>query len=85
MANPTEQKWLLCRVGARRCAIPLAYAAETMRAAGFQARLRCPELAVLLTTGYANEGDRDRSDRLIREPYHGNELAAKLREALSSG
>jgi purine-binding chemotaxis protein CheW len=33
MANPTEQKWLLCRVGTRCCGIPLAYATETMRTA----------------------------------------------------
>jgi two-component system, NtrC family, sensor kinase len=52
-----------------------------------QARLRCPELGVLLTTGYGNEGDRGPSDiyPLIRKPYRGNELAAKLREALSTG
>jgi purine-binding chemotaxis protein CheW len=33
MTNPTEQKWLLCRVGALRCAIPLVYVTETMRTA----------------------------------------------------
>jgi hypothetical protein len=55
------------------------------RALADEARLRCPELGVLLTTGYGNEGDRH-SDiyPLIRKPYRGNELAAKLREALSS-
>lgn len=33
LMKPTEQKWLLCRVGSRRCAIPLAFVSETMRAA----------------------------------------------------
>jgi len=55
------------------------------RALADQARQRCPELAVLLTTGYGNEGDHSDIYSLIRKPYRGNELAAKLREALSSG
>ena len=29
----TEQKWLLCRIGTRLCAIPLAFVTETMRPA----------------------------------------------------
>lgn len=33
MTIPTEEKWLLCRVGTRRCAIPLACVIETMRTA----------------------------------------------------
>lgn len=50
-----------------------------------QARLRHPELKVLLTTGYGNNGEPDQNDvyHLIRKPYRGAELAAKLREALS--
>ena len=31
--EPTGRKWLLCRIGTRRCAIPLAFVTETMRAA----------------------------------------------------
>jgi purine-binding chemotaxis protein CheW len=30
--EPSEQQWLLCRIGTRRCAIPLSVVAETMRA-----------------------------------------------------
>jgi two-component system, NtrC family, sensor kinase len=56
------------------------------RALADQARLRDPSLGVLLTTGYGNNGDGGQSDTypLIHKPYRGNELAAKLREVLSS-
>jgi purine-binding chemotaxis protein CheW len=33
MMKPTKQQWLLCRIGSRRCAIPLAFVTETMRTA----------------------------------------------------
>jgi purine-binding chemotaxis protein CheW len=33
MLKTTEQKWLLCRTGTRRFAIPLAFVTETMRPA----------------------------------------------------
>ncbi|HEY1797505.1 MAG TPA: response regulator [Stellaceae bacterium] len=57
----------------------------TGRTLADQARRQRPRLSVLLTTGYGYDGDCDQSGLypLIRKPYRSNELAVKLREALS--
>lgn len=54
-----------------------------------QARRHHPNLKVLFTTGYGNNGmsneENGAPQHLIRKPYRGDELAVKLRAALGDG